>query len=173
MKYVTFLAALVLIISMVTGCGTSSNADGEKPDQQQEQAKESADISSAQSAQKTYPEIPFTLINWMNGVPDRQPQGGVWIYTKEQHPAMFEETLDWDTNDMLLVQLKDPKFIGKSMDITALQVIKPDLIRILVKFEDDGVDGEAARRYAEIKKGAIDPQKAKFIIETADGQKIN
>lgn len=71
LKYVTFLAALVLTTSMVTGCRTSSNADGEKPDQPQEQAKESADVSNAQSAQKTYPEIAFNLLNWMNGVPDR------------------------------------------------------------------------------------------------------
>ena len=164
MRVVPFLLASALSFSLLTGCESSSSADPVPEDH--------IDLSEAQSAQETYEEISFTLINWKEGAPERQPQGGVWVYTKEKHPAMFQETIDWNSKDMLLVQIEDKKYLGKGLKIKALQIIQPGVTRILVEFEGEGGEvGEAPRRYAEIPKGSIDPEN-KFIIQTVDGQTI-
>jgi hypothetical protein len=164
MRIVPFLLASALSFSLLTGCESSTGADPVPEDP--------IDLSEAQPAQETYEEIPFTLINWKEGEPERQPHGGVWVYTKEKHPAMFEDTLDWNNKDMLLVQIKDESYMGKGLKIKALQKIRPKVTRILVEFDEEGGKaGKAPRRYAEIPKGSIGPQN-QFVIQTVDGKTI-
>ncbi|MBA4495231.1 hypothetical protein ACFO25_00345 [Paenactinomyces guangxiensis] len=174
---------VVSIFSLValTGCNQLLDQIQKEAGKNEADAKssnEGSDVEGAQAANQTYKEIPFTPINWVMGAPDRQPQGGVWIYTKEEHPGSLDNSShDWEKKDMLLVQIKEKKYYGYKMEITALQVIKPDVIRIVVKLNkgttSSSTEGEAARRYAELDKGAIDPKKMKFIVETETGERLN
>lgn len=77
---------------------------------------------------------------------------------------MFDETLDWDTNDMLLVQPK-PEIHWKKHGYYRVTSNKTDLIRILVKLEDDGSDGEKARRHARSKKGPSIRKKQSLLLK--------
>ncbi|SFJ10862.1 hypothetical protein [Thermoflavimicrobium dichotomicum] len=187
-----FVVSLVSVL--LTGCSTllnlaSDNKDSKNTSSKTESSAQKANADSGDSnnnnsesegkkANETYEEIAYQPINWLMGAPKRQPHGGVWIYTKEKHPGSLENSsLDFNKNDYLLVQISDKKYFGYDMDVTALQIIKPDLIRIVVRLEKDSSSTSseplAPRRYLEIKKGAIDPDKMKFIVETEQGEKLS
>jgi hypothetical protein len=71
----------------------------------------------------------------------------------------------------LLIQIGDKKYSGKGMDVTALQKISDDVVKIVVKFDDySGESGQDSRRYLFVKKGSLGNKK--FIIETENGKRL-
>ncbi len=189
-----FYASVLLLV--LAGCSSSNeteaqndpvdqtNVENENKDSKEkdnesassENEKESYDESDLVEAVETapvYPEISLQNINWFYGSPDRQPNGGIWVYTSETIPSGYENTVDWESKDLLLVQVNDPQYIDHEMKIKALQVIEDDVVKIVVSIEPDkySTDKEVARRYASVDKGQLEGKK--FLVETVEGEKVD
>ncbi|RKJ48560.1 hypothetical protein D7X33_33400, partial [Butyricicoccus sp. 1XD8-22] len=102
-----------------------------------------------------------------------QPNGGIWVYTAETIPSGFDDTVDWETKDLLLVQVNDPKYVDHEMEFKALQILEDDVVKIIVSLEPDEYSSnkEVARRYASVEKGQLEGKK--FIVETVEGDKVD
>ncbi|OYD07494.1 hypothetical protein [Paludifilum halophilum] len=174
-KWIGFLSAGFMIF-LLTGCAALMSDEGKDEEKKGEEAKaeekkeENEEIEGAQAANETFEEIEFQPINWIMGAPDRQPKGGFWVYTKEKHPGNISDSFDWDQNDVLLVQISDKKHYGKKLVPKALQVLDDDVVKVVVKLDEDGSEGKAPRRYIKVDKGALDGKK--FIVETQDGERL-
>jgi hypothetical protein len=71
----------------------------------------------------------------------------------------------------LLIQIGDKKYLGNGMDVTALQKVSNDVVKIVVRFDDYfGESGQDPRRYLFVKKGSLDNKK--FIVETENGERL-
>lgn len=196
MKYLLSIFYVSLALLVLSGCSSnekdeqSENVD--QTDIETEKEEKETDISSeknqeeskdesydeselieAVETEQVYPEIPFQNINWFFGSPDRQPNGGIWVYTSETIPSGYEDTIDWELNDLLLVQVNDPKYIDHELEIKALQILDDNVVKIVVSIEPDeySTDKKAARRYASVEKGQL--QGKKFLVETVEGEKVD
>ncbi len=151
----------------------SNKENKESSKENDEESYDDSDLIEAVETSPVYPEITFQNINWFWGSPDRQPTGGIWVYTSETIPSGYESTVDWETKDLLLVQVNDPKYIDHSMDFKALQKIDDDIVKIVVslKQDDTKTDKEVARRYASVDKGELEGKK--FLVETVEGDKVD
>ena len=70
---------------------------------------------------------------------------------------------------MLLVQASSPKYDKYSLKVRKLQVIKSDVVKIVVKLEEDN-DDKPAHEYISLNRGDLDGMK--FIVETTDGKPV-
>lgn len=191
-KYFTSLLYASLLLLVLAGCSSSNETKAEEQTEDQtevtteteennpegssekeEEEYDEADLVEAVETSPVYPEVTFQNINWFWGSPDRQPTGGIWVYTSETIPSGYETTVDWETKDLLLVQINDPKYIGHSMEFKALQKVDDDVVKIVVglKPDDTKTDKEVARRYASVDKGELEGKK--FLVETVEGDKVN
>lgn len=93
--------------------------------------KESEQASRAKPPKQTFPEIQFRPVSWIGGSPVTTSEAGIWLYTKENHPA--DASLPWDKNDLLLLRLPPDQFAGHELRVLALQKISEDAVRIVTK----------------------------------------
>nr|WP_106781049.1 hypothetical protein [Lysinibacillus timonensis] len=193
-KYLLSIFYVTLTILILVGCSSSNNTEAqnnkdnetveaennkdnkendENTETEDEQSIDDSDLIEAVETAPVYPEVSFQNINWFFGSPDRQPTGGIWVYTSETIPSGFDNTVDWETEDLLLVQINDPKYVDHDMEYKALQVIDDNVVKIVVSLEADesSTDKEPARRYASVEKGELVGKK--FLVETVEGDKID
>jgi hypothetical protein len=183
LKKLIILVSFALMSSLLSGCGQLLSAVSNPPkdskasentsDTKGQDGQNQEDVEGATAPQETYQEIKFQPINWINGAPDPQPTPGVWVYTKEKHPGNLEDSFTWDEEDVLLVQIGNPEYEGYEMTPTNLQIIKPDVVRVVVKLEKDEFqteEKEPARVYMTVKRGSLDGKK--FIVVDQNGKKL-
>ncbi|MEL3973650.1 hypothetical protein AAEO50_15275 [Rossellomorea oryzaecorticis] len=105
--------------------------------------------------------------------PDRQPKPGIWIYTKEDHPEMFDdEQYDWDKYDMLLWQISDEEMKGKSYKTDSLMLNENEItIKVNFYYGETDPEGKFPRQYLLVEKGILDGKT--FKIETIDGEELS
>ncbi|WP_078552293.1 hypothetical protein [Bacillus alkalicellulosilyticus] len=153
---------------------TSSSEDPVEPtsvEEGDETDTNEIDTSAAVAPNQSLPEISVQNITWYFGVPDRQPNAGIWVYTEDNHPSALSN-VNFDNNDVLLVQISNEEYYGSSMDIRALQVVDENVVRIVVRLDEPEPDSnEQARRYANVPKGELDGKS--FIVETEDGEPLS
>lgn len=197
MKFLSSILYAFFILLVISGCSgsngtevqneyatdtenaqenTKENETEENSDNNNEESEESyneADLIEAVETGPVYPEVDFQNINWFFGSPDRQPNGGIWVYTAETIPSGFDDTVDWETKDLLLVQVNDPKYVDHEMEFKALQILEDDVVKIVVSLEPDEFSSnkEVARRYASVEKGQLEGKK--FIVETVESDKVD
>ncbi|WP_025026319.1 hypothetical protein [Caldalkalibacillus mannanilyticus] len=182
---------LVLLVIMLAGCGgekeTTTTPEVEETGVQQEEQnkKEEAEeqkengedeasasnklIEAAKKANTVNPEIKFREINWMMGAPKRQPTGGIWIFSGENHPQEISNSFNWETKDVLLIQISNEEYKGYGLDIRSLQILNDEVINVLVELSAPDDEKELApRRYIEVDKGALDGKL--LVISTHDGE---
>ncbi|SOC13350.1 hypothetical protein SAMN05880501_107163 [Ureibacillus xyleni] len=188
MKYVFLYLCLTLLL--LVGCSSNEKEKQEekieqtttetKKEEAQDGSKNKEDISydetklvEAVDTAKVYPEITFQNINWFFGSPDRQPYGGIWVYTSETIPSGYDDTIDWEQNDLLLLQVNDAQYVDHELEIKALQILDDNVVKIVVSIEPDeySTDKKAARRYASVEKGQLGGKK--FLVETVEGDQID
>ncbi|SOC43114.1 hypothetical protein [Ureibacillus acetophenoni] len=193
-KYLSSLFYASMLLLVLAGCSSSNetkaedpkedqtevatdtekdDAEGSSEEKEEEEAYDDSDLVEAVETSPVYPEVNFQNINWFWGSPDRQSTGGIWVYTSETIPSGYESTVDWETKDLLLVQINDPKYIDHSMEFKALQKIDDDVVKIVVslKPDDTKTDKEVARRYASVDKDELVGKK--FLVETVEGDKVD
>ncbi len=190
MKYLLSIFSLTLLV--LSGCSSDEpevqseevdQTDVETNEQEKETNKSSEkdeeasydenELIEAVETEQVYPEVSFQNINWFFGSPDRQPNGGIWVYTSETIPSGYEDTIDWESNDMLLVQVNDAQYIDHEMEIKALQILDDNVVKIVVTIEPDEYSSnkEPTRRYASVEKGQLEGKK--FLVETVEGDKVD
>lgn len=190
MKYLLSILSLTLLV--LSGCSSDEpevqseevdQTDVETNEQEKETNKSSEkdeeasydenELIEAVETEQVYPEVSFQNINWFFGSPDRQPNGGIWVYTSETIPSGYEDTIDWESNDMLLVQVNDAQYIDHEMEIKALQILDDNVVKIVVTIEPDEYSSnkEPTRRYASVEKGQLEGKK--FLVETVEGDKVD
>lgn len=184
--------SLVLLVIMLAGCGgekeTTTTPEEEEPGVQQEEQnkkeeteeqKESGEdeaspasnklIEAAKKANTVNPEIKFREINWMMGAPKRQPTGGIWIFSGENHPQEISNSFNWETKDVLLIQISNEEYKGYGLNIRSLQILNDEVINVLVELSAPDDEKELApRRYIEVDKGTLDGKL--LVISTHDGE---
>ncbi|SFI94755.1 hypothetical protein [Thermoflavimicrobium dichotomicum] len=100
-------------------------------------------------------------------IPPRQPTGGIWFYTKEDHPGDIAREFNWDTTDVLHFQISDPKYIGYLPEPTKVEIVNGNSVRITVKMVYDADYAKykmAPRRYLEIPRGIINKTMQMFVV---------
>lgn len=133
-------------------------------------------------------ELPMTSIEWTNGLPDPQQKGGVYLFTKQNHPIEIAYSFQWNQYDVLLVQSNADQVRGHELDVLAVEKVspgvdvveadrlKPNLIRIVVRLtpgKDAGnPNAMPASRYVELKRGLIDMKTTRFEIVNEKGEKV-
>ncbi|MGF7087627.1 hypothetical protein JOD24_001463 [Kroppenstedtia sanguinis] len=158
--------AILLVFSVLwvfsSGCGLLVDDKEEKEKKPKEEKVDAVEPS------ETFEEVEFQHINWFMGAPDPEEHGGIWLYNEEKHPGELDNN-SWESNDMLLVQASSPKYDKYSLKVKKLQVVKPDVVKIVVKLEEED-DDKPAHEYISLKKGDLDDKK--FVVETTDGKPV-
>ncbi|EGK11020.1 hypothetical protein ACFQ49_06480 [Kroppenstedtia eburnea] len=162
MKRFALLLTLSVLLVFSSGCGLLVADKGEKEKKTKEEEIDAVEPS------ETFEEVEFKHINWFMGAPDPEEHGGIWLYNKEKHPGELDNN-SWESNDMLLVQASSPKYDKYSLKVKKLQVIKSDVVKIVVKLEEDNND-KPAHEYISLKRGDLDGKK--FVVETTDGKPV-
>lgn len=103
---------------------------------------------------------------------------GIRIHTEERHAGSLESTMkySWDREDLVEVQVGDKDLYGKILKIIRVEV-DGNLYRIVVRPEERQFSTNKdkdipARAFFYVNKGSIDPDVAKFIVETEDGEQL-
>jgi hypothetical protein len=104
---------------------------------------------------------------------------GIRIHTEKRHAGSLESTIkySWDREDLVEVQVGNKDLYGKILKVIRVE-IDGNLYRIVVRPEDRkystaGDNEIPARAFFYVNKGAIDPEVAKFIVETEDGKELD
>ncbi|HLR61903.1 MAG TPA: hypothetical protein VK097_05610 [Lentibacillus sp.] len=151
---------------------TSSDEDSSEGSQSSDGSSSEEDTSGAVKPESASETISFDQVSWVGGVPDRQPEPGVWYYTQNDHPEKYADTFDWGKEDVLLWQIGDEKYKGYDADTGKLEIMDDDVIKIVVELEEDDSDDERApRNYLKVPKGELEGKS--FIVETVDGEQLS
>ncbi|ALX49664.1 hypothetical protein [Lentibacillus amyloliquefaciens] len=146
--------------------------DGSEEAQSSESGSSDEDTSGAVKPQSASESISFEQVSWLGGVPDRQPEAGVWYYNQNDHPEKYADTFNWEEEDILLWQIGDEKYKGYDADTGKLEIMDDDVIKIVVELEADETDDERApRNYLKVPKGELEGKS--FIVETVDGEQLS
>ena len=170
MKRVLLLLLVFSFALMSAGCGMLEkmvDAGKGKGDKASEESSEAA--AEAIEPNEAFKEIEFQRINWIGGAPAVEQQSGIWVYTKDKHPADLGDQ-DWDHEDILYVQASGSEYEHWDFNITKLQVISDDVVKIVVAWEKDIGRDEPPRDWAKVEKGVLDGKK--FIVEDTRGKKV-
>lgn len=196
-KLIKLLIVSVLSILLLAACGSEEEASGDSDKEkntssgektEQDSKKDTSDNEKAESTeeekadeetegavapQASSEEISFRQVSWMMGSPDRRPNAGVWYYTANDHPSKYDDTFEWEKEDILLWQISDEKYQGYDPDTELLVKMDNDVIKIVVGLEedDDPSDEEMPRNFLKVDKGALEGKS--FIIETVDGEELS
>ncbi len=163
-RFLILLFAFSFVLLSV-GCGNEKNADTEK----EKEEKAAEETAGAVEPDQSYQEIEFERINWILGAPGTESTGGIWLYTKEKHPADLDDQ-DWDHKDMLYIQASRNDYEHKDFFIKKIQVISDDVIKIIVGWEKDIGREAPPRDWAQVETGLL--QGKKFIVEDSAGEKV-
>lgn len=170
MKRLSLWILLFSVMVLGTGCSLiASFADEEAKETKKEEKQQENKEEEAVAPNQTFKEIPFQRINWIMGTPDVEPQAGIWVYTRDKHPADLDDQ-DWDHEDMLYVQASS-KYKDQDIEIRKLQVISKDVVKVVVALTKDIGRDAPPRDWATVEVGALDGKK--FIVETLDGKKVD
>jgi hypothetical protein len=186
-----FLSLLVLVIA--AGCSKEKEvttkevtAETQEDDNEKEQKKEKQEDAEEKEteakeeaevyvAEETFEEIAFQNVNWFFGSPERQPKGGIWVFTEEKHAGELDNTFEWEKEDVLLVQINDPAYINHEITIKGLQVIDDKTVKIVVSLDAQETEGDKVpRRYVTVEKDALTGKS--FLLEdekTGEAIKLN
>lgn len=131
--------------------------------------------------------LSITSIEWTNGLPTPQEKGGVYLFTKQNHPDEIAYSFQWNQYDVLLVQSNAEKLRGYTLEILGIEKVlsgikesqeadKSQLLRIVVRLSP-GEDAQKpnampASRYVEIERGLIDMEKTEFQIVNENGEEV-
>jgi len=162
-KWTALLAGMLAMALLATGCNLFA-----------EESK--APAPKKQVKKETVKKLPITPIEWTNGLPAPQKTGGVYLFTKQNHPLEMAYSFHWNKNDALLVQINASHARGHELDVLAVEQLKPDRIRIVVKLtpgKDAGNPKAApASRYVELKRGVIQRQDMTFVVVDEKGEEV-
>jgi hypothetical protein len=187
---ITILGALLVL----SGCGATGrtsesgvkqltpSSPAQKPDEGKRStaaadtasATDNAQASRAKPAKQAFPEIEFEPVRWIGGAPTGPAGSGVWVYTKAAHPGNIS-SIDWETKDLLLVQLPTDRYAGYGVTITALQPIAPDVVRIVCRLTPPSPTNSSdkyrqPREYAMVRTAALADKR--FIVADDTLQEI-
>ncbi|WP_102275422.1 hypothetical protein [Cytobacillus massiliigabonensis] len=151
----------------------------QKKEKQQEETEEKAaeakEDAEVYVAEQTFEEIAFQNVNWFFGSPERQPKGGIWVFTAEKHAGELKETFDWEKEDVLLVQVNDPAYVNHAMTIKGLQIVDDKTVKIVVSLEAEETESDKVpRRYVTVEKNSLTGKN--FLLEdekTGEAIKLN
>ncbi|MBP2239737.1 hypothetical protein J2Z40_000290 [Cytobacillus eiseniae] len=168
----TFLSVLLLILTV--GCSKAEEptkekvtADVKDEEQQENEQKEDEEVESEETKEEpveaevyepeeTFEEIAFQNVDWFFGSPDRQPKGGIWLFTAEKHAGELDDTFEWEKEDVLLIQVNDPAYINHEMTIKGLQIVDEKTVKIVAALKEKSSEGDKApRRYVKVEKDAL------------------
>jgi hypothetical protein len=100
-------------------------------------------------------KVPFESNDWSD-VP-WPAKGGIWYFTKEKHPGNLDTLVEWDNDDVLLIQLSDKKYYGYSLDPISVEIVGPETVKITLdlnhnnsSFSDD--QSRRCTRSVEVQK---------------------
>jgi hypothetical protein len=163
---------LLLVFSfafMSTGCGMIEKVVDAGKEKGEKAAEESGeDTAEAIEPNESYKELEFNRINWIGGAPSVEQEGGIWVYTKDKHPAGLGNQ-DWDHEDILYIQASSD-YEHQDIVIRKLQVISDDVVKIVVDWEKDIGRDAPPRDWAKVETGLL--QGKKFIVEDTSGEKV-
>lgn len=155
---------------MSVGCGMIEKiVDAEKGKGEKASEESSEEAAEAIAPNESFKEIEFQRINWIGGAPPVEQQSGIWVYTKEKHPAGLSDQ-DWDHEDILYIQASSSEYEHWDFSITKLQVISDDVVKIVVAWEKDIGRDAPPRDWAKVETGVLDGKK--FIVEDTKGKKV-
>lgn len=184
-KYAMLIAVLFACSFVFAACGNkdekaSDDQDGEEKTEEanaeedgneDEDDQNNEDTSGAVEPKSSSETISFEQTNWIGGSPDREADPGVWYYTEDDHPEKYDDTFDWDEEDVLLWQIDDKKYEGASADTQKLEVMDNDVIKVVVELEEgDSDDDRAPRNFLKVPKDKLDGKS--YIVETEDGEEL-
>lgn len=158
MKKYQRLAMLLLIGSLIlSGCGS----------------EEGGKTSKADAPEKEKPfEVKFDF-NQYSDVPWKS-EGGIWYFTEEDHPGNMGDLADWETDDLLLVQLGDEEYRGYELEPVSVQLLDAETAKIVLDLKEGDDAGsknaDPARTFIEVYRGVL--KYKNFIVESKDGEKL-
>lgn len=176
------IASLLVLTTLLAGCGIGSKSKASSSNSEASASKsENKETSKGQNAptvtaKDTFPEITFNRIRWYSREPAPQKTGGVWVYTKDKHPGNMSDSLDFEKNDVVLVQISDTAYKGYEMEPVGVQVMDNDVIRFVlrpIKPEKDEPDAEAARCWISVEKGKLDGKKFQVVDDEYKPLKVD
>ena len=139
----------------------------------QQGEEKASEESSEEAAEAIEPNESFKELssNASIGLAEHPPsnrKGGIWVYTKDKHPAGFGNQ-DWDHEDVLYIQASSD-YEHQDIVIRKMQVISDDVVKIVVDWEKDIGRDAPPRDWAKVEKGELDGKK--FIVEDTSGEKV-
>jgi len=174
LKLVKWIFLSILILILAAGCTQKKEASKEEEtvkavekEEESEQTKgteevdatnteEAVEAEEVYEAEETFEEIAFQNVNWFWGSPERQPKGGIWLFTADKHAGELDETFEWEKEDVLLVQVNNPTYVNHEMIIKGLQIIDEKTVKIVVSLEAKETDDDKVpRRDVTVEKGAL------------------
>jgi hypothetical protein len=97
-------------------------------------------------------------------------KGGIWPNTKENHTGSIDDDFDWNQDEVLYIQLNDPKYKGYETIPVAVEQIGTEVLKISLQLKETDDAGaktaKPARVFIKFKKGAL-YQKRFLIIDEA------
>lgn len=139
----------------------------EEPVNSEQENEETTGAVMPKSASET---ISFNQVTWFGGAPKRELNGGVWYYTASDHPEKYDDTFEWEDEDVLLWQISDEEYRGYNSNTEQLKVMDNDVVKIIVKL-DEGSSDNMPRNFLTVGKGSLEGKG--FIIETVDGERLS
>lgn len=167
-RFLILLFALSFVL-MSTGCGMIEKVVlGKQQGEEKASEESSEEAAEAIEPNESFKEIEFQRINWIGGAPAVEQTGGIWVYTKDKHPAGFGNQ-DWDHEDVLYIQASSD-YEHQDIVIRKMQVISDYVVKIIVAWEKDIGRDAPPRDWAKVEKGELDGKK--FIVEDTSGEKV-
>lgn len=108
-------------------------------------------------------------------IPPRLPNGGAWVYTKESHPNNITREFNWDLNDVIHVQLNDPKYKGYTPEPARIELVggPSPFLRVIFEMKKYTFYSQynlAPRRYIEVPRGSIPINTPVYLYSTSGEQ---
>ncbi|GAK12427.1 hypothetical protein [Geomicrobium sp. JCM 19039] len=149
----------------------------EEPVEEEEDDDDSATEPTAVSPTDHDDTIEFQHVNWILGSPDYYAEAGVWLYTEDDYPDDYENTFDFDEEDVLVYQIGDEEYLGHSFRAQHIIIEDEDTVRIEVEHNDEpDEDAEESdlnmpRQFLRVDQEVL--RDKGFIIETTDGDVLS
>jgi hypothetical protein len=126
---------------------------------------------NAQGAEVWFESIPYPPSEEKYPI---RSNGGIWPNTKENHSGSISDEFDWNQDEVLYIQLQDPKYKGYDVVPVAVEQIGTEVLKITLQLKETDHAGaknaKPARVFIKFKKGAL--YQKRFLVINETGQTL-
>lgn len=195
-KVIRFALISFVSFSLLTGCSLIQNNPDDAKESEKEQEKQKTSVESEQQTEaekKNIDQSEDTEENLAAALKEKEPgipfkriypsyysvppssTGGVWYYTKEEHDGNLRRLGKWDREDMIHIQLADPKYYGYVLVPKMIEKKEGEVVRIVVQLHKENLvkNHQPARAFMKVPRGSFNPKVVRFEVRTEGGEALH